>query len=1046
MKKLKLYPDKHQAHFETLAPLSLDKNCENCALHLESPVVCMPADGSEYDPGKPTVMIVGGSVRAVDSTFKRPFSGSTGKFVRDFVSKKFKGTSVVYENAIKCYAGKKDIVKLKVLNTCPSYLHGTYQEVKPERIICIGKGAVQAVLGRSINPNDARKGFSFTSDGTPVFIIPEPTLAVLNRFHRANWEEDMANAMSCKVPNNPLGAECYLVTNEEESEKACEALSQSAWFAFDAETAGVLFNKVFEILCLSASTIDGKTFVWSRESLKDPKVIKPLKELMEDPEVLKVGQNLKYDISALRCGLGIVMQGFHGDTLLWTKMMESDVRASLDILGEKVGMGGHKDEAKKNLEEAKKYVAKCQRELGKSDSLLLPGLTDPIIEEAARTQLESARFAYAYIKSDTLYRYNARDSLSTALVAELLEKRLYDNQHLADVWDKVVKHATPAIEQIEAWGINFDSNKSKDLVKVLDERKVKCKRELVKYGNFNPDSTKDLQTVLYKNLGLKPVKYTDSGAPSTDEQSLKYLKSQHPIADHLLEWRKITKLYGTYAVGLQGHVRDDGRIHPNIKIAGTRTGRLSCVTGDTLINTQNGLVPIIDIAVGDKVLTHRGSYKTVNTVIYQGYQKVVRIKLSNGKSLRCTLNHRLLNSDGKWVTVESILNEHFKEVVERSKEYTRTREENSKFSRESGITCASIITSENRREQSYEGEEGVRAQIGQSGLSDKGRAFSNTPDAKDLYGGVRIEEADFVGIHRTYDISVNDDHSYVACGVFNHNCTQPNLQQVPNVKTPEGRLVKQMFTAKPGHKIVEIDYSQLELRIAAMLSRDVLMREIFESGVDYHLRTAQLISRKAWGIDPEQVTSVHRSYAKTTSFGVLYGMTARTLSQNLNCSVQEAQNIMNALFGSFSKLAEWCDERKKETRKTGVAHTYWDGYIARKRDLWAVANPDDFDTGARITALNSAVNMPVQGTGAEYTLASVIKMVQWLNESNFPAKLVITVHDSLVFEVREDKVDELINKCLDIMLGWPPANGFYVPLKADAEVGDTWGDLVDWVA
>lgn len=851
MKKLKLYPEGNKAHFETLQSADLDANCTNCALHKDSTTVCMGADATDYDASKPSVQIVMGAPTAQDDQAGRPFSSTKGKFIRRYVSEKYPDKSVIYEHSVKCYAGKKDLVSLNVINTCPSYLKGTYLEAKPERIIAVGKTAILSILGRSLNPQDIRKGFAFTSNGTPIYLIADPTMALLNRFHRANWEEDFDWAMTGKVPNNPVNAVCQLVENVDDAKEAIKKLTSTEWFAFDVETAGVMFNKSFTVLCLSASTPTGETFVWTEEALKDKQVIANLKACMEDPNILKVGQNLKYDIASLRCAFGIEMQGFHGDTLIWTKMMESDVRAGLDILGEKVGMGGHKEEAKAELDKAKKFVQKAQRDYGSSGGkMLLPGMLDPILTEATETGLEAARFAYAYIKRDTLYRYNGRDSLSTALLAHKLEKQIKDQDNLNRIWNDVVKHATPALEQVEAWGMPFSSSKNTELVSLLNRRTLSCKQALSKYGQFNPDSTKELQDLLFNKLKLAPVKYTSKGAPSTDVESLNKLKNQHEIIQHLLEWRKISKIYGTYAVGLQKHVREDGRIHPNIKITGTRTGRLSC--------------------------------------------------------------------------------------------------------------------------------------------------------------------------------------------------NSPNLQQVPSTKTEEGKLVKSMFEASPGYKILDCDFSQLELRIAAMLSKDPLMKEIFVSGQDYHQRTAELISRKAWGIDPEDVTPVHRGKAKTTSFGVLYGMTSRTLSQNLNCSVNEAQMIMDALFGSFSKLAEWCDEQKLFVRRNGVAHTWWNGYIARKRDLWAVGNQDEFDRGAQITALNSAVNMPVQGTGAEYTLASVIKMVDWLNAEKFPAKLVITVHDSLVFEVREDCVDELAYKCLDVMQGWPPANGYDVPIIADAQVGDTWGTMEDW--
>ena len=267
------------------------------------------------------------------------------------------------------------------------------------------------------------------------------------------------------------------------------------------------------------------------------------------------------------------------------------------------------------------------------------------------------------------------------------------------------------------------------------------------------------------------------------------------------------------------------------------------------------------------------------------------------------------------------------------------------------------------------------------------------------------------------------------------SCKDPNLQNIPRPDSPEGKMARDVFCCAPGYTFVQADYSQLELRIAAMLSDDPVMIDIFESGVDFHLRTAQMVSQMMWGIPPEKVEKKHRSQAKSVNFGVLYGKTAGSLAEEFGVSRAEAQKVMDAILGKFSKLARWCKDRLTESRKCGDTFTEWDGARARRRSLWRIAEPDD---GIRITAENGAVNTPIQGTASDYCIASLVAAVEWIKQDAVPAKLILPVHDSLLFEVRNDAVDEVVYQVRRIMESWPSGR---VKLAADVEVGRSWGSL-----
>ncbi len=272
--------------------------------------------------------------------------------------------------------------------------------------------------------------------------------------------------------------------------------------------------------------------------------------------------------------------------------------------------------------------------------------------------------------------------------------------------------------------------------------------------------------------------------------------------------------------------------------------------------------------------------------------------------------------------------------------------------------------------------------------------------------------------------------------------TDPNMQNIPSEKRDPilGKMCRDIFVARPGFKLLQLDYSQIEFRVAAILSQDPVMIADIVSGVDPHLKTAKLISKQVWGIDPATLTkeSPQRTMAKTTVFGALYGKTAASLAREFGCTTAKAQEILDAILGRYKKLAEWIKKNLAEVRRTGVVWTWWAGKKARRRPLFRIA---DNDEGARINAENGATNTPIQGSASEFLLASLAEGVEWIESEGIEdcVKLILPVHDSLLFEVRNDYVRETVGTMREIMLGHESAG---VPLAVDAEEGQSWGSLV----
>lgn len=237
---------------------------------------------------------------------------------------------------------------------------------------------------------------------------------------------------------------------------------------------------------------------------------------------------------------------------------------------------------------------------------------------------------------------------------------------------------------------------------------------------------------------------------------------------------------------------------------------------------------------------------------------------------------------------------------------------------------------------------------------------------------------------------------------------------------------------------LEFDYSTLELRVLALLSGDPVMRGVFQRGLDLHLETARAIAPH-YRVDPQTVTKADplRAKAKVINFGLAYGKTDETLAEDLGISVPEAAKLRAVILGGYPQVARWLKAQVRKARRTGQVETWWAGEVARRRPLWRIA---DDDRKASSNAQNAAVNTPVQGTASDFCLASIGAIVRWIRENNIPAKLVLTVHDSILLECPVEWVPVVARKVRQIMQGWD-SDG--VPLVVDAKIGETWGSMVE---
>ncbi|ENP7381217.1 DNA polymerase I [Vibrio parahaemolyticus] len=254
--------------------------------------------------------------------------------------------------------------------------------------------------------------------------------------------------------------------------------------------------------------------------------------------------------------------------------------------------------------------------------------------------------------------------------------------------------------------------------------------------------------------------------------------------------------------------------------------------------------------------------------------------------------------------------------------------------------------------------------------------------------------------------------------------TDPNLQNIP-IRNEEGRRIRQAFVAPAGYKILAVDYSQIELRIMAHLSGDQALLDAFRDGKDIHAATAAEIM----GVSIDQVSSEQRRRAKAVNFGLIYGMSAFGLAKQLGIPRGEAQAYMDKYFERYPGVMQYMED----TRSAAADKGYVETIFGRRLHLPEIKSRNGM---RRKAAERAAINAPMQGTAADIIKKAMLLVDQWIQEEgNGRVKLLMQVHDELVFEVEESSLSEIESKVQKLM---ESAAELKVPLVAEAGHGDNW--------
>lgn len=912
-----------------------------------------------------------------------------------------------------------------IQQTCRAHLIKDIDQVQPEAIITLGAGPARQVLNHAVKVTKIRGTLEHSEEfNSPVFPMLGPTMVSMYPQHNPVFMADCesfgrlvdSNYNAQAAGNALLGK--YTIIND--LEFLIEQNPEIVFFDtetssldffhtgkdnvrdYDPKTCGKDFDPSAAILTMQFCIKPGEAYmlVWDHPeapiSLRGKaRIIPQLRRLLCRPEVDVIGQNTKFDVNFLWATTGIRLK-VGGDTLMVAALLdENAISKSQNVLVKQYvpEMAGYDDHFNATVDKSRMWEAPLSAILdygcGDVDSglLLYHRLMDKLEEDRA------------------LLNYYCRVSLpgiNTFVTVE--NKGLGVDEDALDAFEELM---TETVKEQER--------------SLLEQVPKSIRRKHIDKGLKFSRSAFVLDILFYHKDGfrLKPKVFTDTTrklsadrrVPSTSSKDhLPYFFDECTFTVELAQHMKDSRMLGTNINGFKNKYIHDGLVRPTYSLSKTVTGRSACIKGDTPVCTMRGIIRADEVLVGDYVWTHKNRWRKVTALFTKPFEQMFALKLSNGEVLRATSKHSVLSAAGEWVTVQDIL-----EKVIKTPDAQRPK-------------LTGFIGHANSR--------GIILPTDVSGLSvHRDNLFT--------YGGVSVEDWCRAGSHLVYDFQVDEDHSYLACGVFNHNSENPNGQNFPN-RGPNAVAYRRIFIPPPGCFVLEADLSQAELRIAADMANDREMLRIYRAGGDIHKATACI----ALGITMEQFNRLPkaeqkdwRTKAKAINFGFLYGMGWRKFisyaktQYGVVFTEQEAQRIREAFFDRYAGLPHWHAAMRE------LAHRYKQvrSYSGRIRHLPMI---DSEDAGIQSEAERQAINSPVQ----EFASSLGVMAMGRLNEEIDPKYLcpVAFVHDAIYCYVPH-RYAEWGAKTLKWFMETNPLEEWFnlqmkCPIIADVSLGNNLGD------
>ncbi|MBI2171156.1 MAG: DNA polymerase I [Chloroflexi bacterium] len=273
---------------------------------------------------------------------------------------------------------------------------------------------------------------------------------------------------------------------------------------------------------------------------------------------------------------------------------------------------------------------------------------------------------------------------------------------------------------------------------------------------------------------------------------------------------------------------------------------------------------------------------------------------------------------------------------------------------------------------------------------------------------------------------IHTSYNQVGSATGRFSSSDPNLQNIP-IRTDLGREVRRAFLAPDGWSLLAADYSQVELRVLAHLSQDPGLLAAFHRGEDIHASTASQV----YGVPLGQVTPDMRRMAKVMNFGIIYGLSAHGMSQQTDMDMHQSQEFINSYFAKYPGILDYIEQTKRKARSLGYVETL----LGRRRYIPEIAH-SNFQV--RQAAERMAINMPVQGAAADLIKLAMINLHRQMATDRLRSRMLLQVHDELIFEVPPDELEAMKGLVLDLM---PSAMQLDVPLKVEVKLGQNWGEM-----
>jgi DNA polymerase I len=276
---------------------------------------------------------------------------------------------------------------------------------------------------------------------------------------------------------------------------------------------------------------------------------------------------------------------------------------------------------------------------------------------------------------------------------------------------------------------------------------------------------------------------------------------------------------------------------------------------------------------------------------------------------------------------------------------------------------------------------------------------------------------------------VHTSYSMASTSTGRLSSSEPNLQNIP-VRTEEGRRIRTAFIAASGCKLLSADYSQIELRVLAHVANIPQLKKAFADGLDIHAMTAS----EMFGVPIEGMDSAVRRRAKAINFGIIYGISAFGLANQLSISREEAGDYIKTYFSRFPGIKTYMEETKKFARENGYVETIF----GRRCHFPRITSPN---ASERAFMERASINAPIQGAAADIIRRAMIRMQEALDTAKLSTKMLLQVHDELIFEVRDDEIEATVEVVKRVMEKAPePAVKLAVPLQVDARAAMNWDE------